>query len=588
MSEAPENNFDETVKDVAEGHPYAHLPRLGNTLKGYTLERILGRGGHAVVFLARTNEGERVAIKVLLVSGEQRLERLRREALVLGQLTEHAGIVGLREAFTENTPAFLVLDYVPGTTLATTFEDNRAGAEGKLDLLAQVGRAIHFAHQAKVVHRDLKPANILVNAGVAKITDFGHSLDLGRETRMTETGTTLGTPSYMAPEQVREGKHAGPSADVYALGVMLYEALTGSVVHARGSSPAEQQQDLLTRIPDPPSRINPKLGPDHDSVCLRALQKSPADRYPTALALARDIELLRQGLPLQAAGASSRHLVPWALVVGLVVAWTLVSSASATPSPTPAPQVTIPPTPASSPAQSGPDSPPGQAPLALVSLDAVSRLTGDSLQLGTRVTAEYKGRWRVAVVVGDSEELGYDLVFLNGETARARSPTGFLPDVIWAGAECHAKQGSRPELVGLVLERRGRAVLVEMRGERNWLPLHQVWLEEGQRVPDPPTPAQKVRLVNSLYQGSSYPAVELEREGDRSWVLYLDAGEIEWRSQKELAPLPATGAEIVFRPFGSNGRLAGTIAERRNGVLLVKVAAGEKHWVSWAQVRVRH
>jgi len=563
---------------------YAQVPGLGETLHGYTLERELGRGGHGVVFLGRGPRGEQIALKVLWKLGGQQLERLRREALALSQLS-HPGIVGLREAFTDGEQPVLILDYVAGETLALILKDPTVALEAKLDLLAQVGRAVHYAHQHRVVHRDLKPTNVLVCEGVAKVMDFGHAIDLDRETRLTETRASVGTPLYMAPEQVRQGKNrVGPSADVYSLGVMLYEVLTGSVPHGGRSSLAEQQEDLLTRIPDPPSQLNTSLGPNHDRVCLRALAKSPAKRQPTALALARDIELLRFGEELPSPGGGAPRvlwsLLPWVLTVAASLGWAFSPEPAAAPADLPDP------TPTRAQTKVTPGGSERSIPK-LVSLEEIPRLTREQLRLGTYVTARRNQQWRVALIVGDSGDAGYDLLFLDGQSATGEQSSGFFPDVFMPGAECRADPETRYELSGVVVERRGGAVLVETRDERIWLSLGHVWLEAGQRVPLEPAPFGTARLVNALYGSKFYPAVELEQEAGRSLVMYLSDAEVEWRSPLQLAPLPGPGAKVEFRPSGSNRAVTATVIERQNEALLVQRASGGKEWLSLSQVHVK-
>jgi serine/threonine protein kinase len=582
-----EHEADTLATTAASTGHCAQLPQFGQTLHGYTLEGELGRGSHGVVFLGVGPQGERVALKVLRKLDERHVERLRREALALRQL-KHPGIVRLHEAFVEEEPPLLILDYVHGQTLARRLKDPGVEVEEKLDLLAQVGRAIHFAHQSQIVHRDLKPANVLVCGGVAKVTDFGHAINLDRATRLTETGASIGTPLYMAPEQVRQGsKLAGPSVDTYSLGVMLYEALTGRVAH-EGASLVEQQENLLKLLPEPPSRLNPRLGPDHDRVCMKALAKCPEERYPTALALAQHIELLRHGEPIPRAPAqrSLWRLLPWGLAAALALGWALSWNSPVAPSAGPAQPAT--PQPVERPTNELPAEQPASSPK-LVALDEIPRLSGQSLRLGTYVTVERGGRWQVAVIVGDGGDSGYDLVFGDGESIRSAEPTGLLPDVFMVGAECHAKQGGRPELPGVVLERRGQAALVSLKGERNWLPVGLLWLQAGQRVPLSPAPPEEARLLLARYRKGqvSYPAVELDRESERSWLMYLGDGDLEWRGPDNLAALPGPGATIFFGPFAGKKSVSAEVVALQGGVVRVKVASGKERWISLGQVQVR-
>tara|TARA_R110002072_G_scaffold38739_1_gene111956 strand:- start:318 stop:902 length:585 start_codon:yes stop_codon:yes gene_type:complete len=193
----------------------------------------------------------------------------------------------------------------------------------------------------------------------------------------------------------------------------------------------------------------------------------------------------------------------------------------------------------------------------------------------------------VAVIVGDSGDAGYDLLFLDGQSVKGEQPSGFFPDVFMPGAECRADPETRYELSGVILERRGEAVLVETRDERIWLSLGQVWLEAGQRVPLEAEPFAPARLVNALYGNKFYPAVELEQEAGRSLVMYLVDAEVEWRGPLQLTPIPGPGAKVEFKPSGAKQYLSAKVVERQDGVLLVELASGSRVWLSLSQVHVK-
>ena len=159
------------------------------------------------------------------------------------------------------------------------------------ELLATIASAVHSAHRVGIVHRDLKPANVLFDAdGTAKVTDFGLAKRLEVEDGQTQSGHILGTPSYMAPEQAR-GRHreVGPAADIYALGATLYEMLTGRPPF-KGTSHSETLMMVLSQDPVPPSRLQPRLPRDLETICLKCLAKEPSRRYASAEALADDLQ----------------------------------------------------------------------------------------------------------------------------------------------------------------------------------------------------------------------------------------------------------------------------------------------------------
>src|SRR5262249_30547689 len=168
-------------------------------------------------------------------------------------------------------------------------------------LVATLAEAIQVAHQGGVVHRDLKPANVLLTAdGTAKISDFGLARRLEGETALTQSGVPVGTPSYMAPEQAKGQTHAiGPAVDVYALGAILYELLTGRPPF-QGESPAETISQVIQQEPVPPARLNAKVPRDLETICLKCLHKEPVRRYASAAALADDLRRLGDGRPIKA------------------------------------------------------------------------------------------------------------------------------------------------------------------------------------------------------------------------------------------------------------------------------------------------
>jgi tetratricopeptide (TPR) repeat protein/predicted Ser/Thr protein kinase len=258
------------------------LDEPGSRIGRYEVVREIARGGMAVVYEAWDPELRRkVAVKVLK---EADAARLRREAALAARL-RHPNIVAVHEV----GPDYIAMDFVEGRTLDLARGDVRARAA----LLEQVARAVAAAHEAGVVHRDLKPANILVAPdGRPVLTDFGLARAEGEED-LTRTGAVLGTPHYMSPEQVRgRAKEAGPAADVWALGVLLYEAVSGRKPFD-GSTALEIYDRIVRSDPAP-------LPGDLGAVALKALEKDPARRTASAGAIADDLARWRDGRPVSA------------------------------------------------------------------------------------------------------------------------------------------------------------------------------------------------------------------------------------------------------------------------------------------------
>jgi serine/threonine protein kinase len=277
--------------------------RLPNVI-GYEILGVLGRGGMGVVYQARQLKLKRpVALKMILAgdaaSGQER-ERFRIEAEAVARL-QHPHIVQIYEVGEQDGRPFFSLEYVDGGSLAGKLQGSPQPPLAAAKLVESLARAIHAAHQHGVVHRDLKPANVLLTAtGVPKITDFGLAKQLDSDTDHTRTGAILGTPSYMAPEQAAgKMRDVGPAADVYALGAILYEMLTGRPPF-RGETPIETIHQVRSDEPVPPTRLQPRLPRDVEVICLKCLEKEPRKRYLAALDLAEDLRRFQEGRPITA------------------------------------------------------------------------------------------------------------------------------------------------------------------------------------------------------------------------------------------------------------------------------------------------
>jgi serine/threonine-protein kinase len=278
---------------------------------------VLGRGGMGVVFKARHLMLNRtVALKMLLAgdyAGPEELARFRREAEAVAAL-RHPNIVQVHDAGEVAGRPYFTMEYVEGGTLAHGLAANPLAPRRAAEILATLASAVQFAHQSGFMHRDLKPANVLLTPdGTPRITDFGLARSIGAGPEFTRSGAVIGTPSYMAPEQAMGRASAvGPAADIYALGAVLYEMLTGRPPFD-GETASEIVQKVVSEEPPPPSRLNGKVPRDLDTVCLKCLQKSPARRYASAQDLADDLHRFLDGKPVLArpVGASERAL-KWA------------------------------------------------------------------------------------------------------------------------------------------------------------------------------------------------------------------------------------------------------------------------------------
>jgi serine/threonine-protein kinase len=298
---------------------------------GYDILTVLGRGGMGVVYAARQrNLGRVVALKMILAgahAGPNEFDRFQGEAEALARL-HHPNIVQIHEIGSHDGCPYLSLEFVGGSSLADTLRGTPMPAARAAELVETIARAIAGAHDRGILHRDLKPGNILFTPdGIPKITDFGLAKRLDAEAGQTASGSVLGTPSYMAPEQARgQTKRIGPPADIYALGAILYECLTGRPPF-RSDSPMETLRQVLETEPVAPRLLNPKVDRDLETIALKALQKEPVQRYASAIDLADDLGRYRRGEPIHARQVSTAERAwrwskrnPWLAGLGTVAA----------------------------------------------------------------------------------------------------------------------------------------------------------------------------------------------------------------------------------------------------------------------------
>jgi serine/threonine-protein kinase len=343
--EAPDGDLTERPGTAVAGQataPRGRTPAHPQEVAGYEILGVLGRGAMGVVYKARQRGLKRlVALKMILAgehAGPRELARFRTEAEAVAQL-QHPNIVQIYEVGEQDGRPFFSLEYVDGGSLAKTIAGTPQPPREAARLVEVLARAVACAHARGVIHRDLKPANILLTRdGTPKITDFGLAKRLEAGSGQTHTDTILGTPSYMAPEQAEgQARDVGAHADVYALGAVLYELLTGRPPF-KAATVLETLEHVRSREPVAPTQLQPRVPRDLETICLKCLQKDPHRRYPTAAELAEDLRRFLAGEPIQARPVTGpERLWRWcrrnprvallsAAVALVVVVWAVTSS----------------------------------------------------------------------------------------------------------------------------------------------------------------------------------------------------------------------------------------------------------------------
>ena len=298
-------------------HPSRRLPE-GTRIGPYEIEAPLGHGGMGEVFRARhIQTGAVHALKVVLPAylgrdSKRALARYRRESQVLARIDQHPGLVRVHAVGEEAGRPWCAMELIEGEPLTAVLAKGQLSPEQAAELISKAARAVHHAHRHGVIHRDLKPGNVILDSkGSPRVVDFGLAYD-ARDDRLTNTGELMGTPCFMAPEQVSRSSDdgsepdIGPASDVYGLGALLYTCLTGTPPFSDRSG-ISVLLAILRETPRPPREHNASVPAHLEAICMRALQADPNQRQPSALALAEELEQwLRGELPASSASARLR------------------------------------------------------------------------------------------------------------------------------------------------------------------------------------------------------------------------------------------------------------------------------------------
>ncbi|HAA48794.1 MAG TPA: hypothetical protein DCE43_03695 [Planctomycetaceae bacterium] len=327
---------DESISKI----PAGTVPQID--LEGYELLGELGRGGMGVVYRALDTRLKRVVALKMVLAGvhadPDELKRFQLEAEAVAQL-QHPNIVQIHDVGEHEGRPYFSLEFVEGGELASQIAGEPQPPEEAAQLVETLSRAMHFAHERNIIHRDLKPANVLLTAdGQPKITDFGLAKRLEDESGQTASGSIMGTPSYMSPEQAgRQQGQIGPPTDVYALGALLYCLLTGRPPF-QSSSVMDTVLQVLEKEPVPPHQLVPGLDKNLETITLKCLQKDPGRRYQTAEEVADELQRFINHEPILARPVSAperawrwcrRKPVVASLILGLalsLIGGTVVSS----------------------------------------------------------------------------------------------------------------------------------------------------------------------------------------------------------------------------------------------------------------------
>jgi serine/threonine-protein kinase len=327
-TDSPSDNTDGTAvglddETILESQPPGWVRHLG----AYDIERVIGRGGMGMVFQARQRVvGRTVAIKTLdclLLLDPEAVARFRTEAQAIGRL-RHSSIVQVYEYGEVDGRPYLCMEFVSGPTLSAALAEGLP-ARDLAEVVRTIAMAVDYAHQQQVLHRDLKPSNVLVGKDGIKLTDFGLAKLVDVEEDFTRAGSVLGTACYMSPEQARGDIDAiSMRTDVYGIGAILYEGLTGQPPY-RGRSRAETLRQVQSLTPPRPRSLNPRSDRGLEAICLKCLEKVPSQRYHSAAGVADDLGRWLEGRPVVARRGISRYVTRRALA-GVAVTFAVMAA----------------------------------------------------------------------------------------------------------------------------------------------------------------------------------------------------------------------------------------------------------------------
>jgi serine/threonine protein kinase len=309
---APDAFVESPETETKEFVPGTRLGYFGE----YELLEEIARGGMGVVYKARQSSLKRIiALKMIrsgALAGEAEVKRFHTEAEAAAQL-QHPNIVAIHEIGEHQGQQYFTMDFVAGKNLAQIANGKPVSPRSAAEWLKAIAGAVQFAHQRGVLHRDLKPQNVMLDAhGRPLVMDFGLAKNLAADSSVTNTGAVMGSPSYMSPEQA-QGRNdlVGPASDVYSLGAMLYELLTGCPPF-RGKTPMDTLSQVVNEDPRPPRSLNADAPVDLESICLKCLEKDSGRRYPTARELEADLGRFLDGEPVLARPANAfRRTMSW-------------------------------------------------------------------------------------------------------------------------------------------------------------------------------------------------------------------------------------------------------------------------------------